>query len=230
MNTKKGTDDMESKDMSKLLPKHIGVIMDGNRRWAKKRGLPGVCGHKKGIEVLKCIINKCKTLDIKYLTVYTLSTDNQNRDKKEVEQLIKLIDHNLMEIDNFKSKNIRVRIVGNRDNISTSLFNTIERVETDTCDCNGLIVSFALNYGGQDEIVSAFNSILLEENVDEITIELLEKHMYSGFLPKPELIIRSGGEQRLSGFLLWKAANSDLIFHEKLWPDFTVTDFMEAII
>ncbi|RKD31746.1 polyprenyl diphosphate synthase [Lacrimispora algidixylanolytica] len=220
---------MENNQVVTGVPEHIGIIMDGNRRWARQNCLPVNQGHSEGVKVLKKIIRKCSTIGIKYLTVFTLSTDNRNRDKKEMQNLMTLINLNLMAIAEFKKENIQVKIVGDRENLSDSLLHTIDKVEKETADCTGLILSFAFNYGGQDEITSAFNSILSDNSIDEVSVELFEKHLFSGYLPEPELVIRTGGEKRTSGFLLWKAAYSELFFCNKFWPDFSENDLIEMI-
>lgn len=226
---KRGKDDMENNQVVLAVPEHIGIIMDGNRRWARQNRLPINQGHSEGVKVLKKIIRKCSTIGVKYLTVFTLSTDNRNRDKKEMQNLMTLINLNLMAIAEFKKENIKVKIVGDRENLSDSLLHTIDKVEKETADCTGLILSFAFNYGGQDEIISAFNSILSDNSIDEVSVELFEKHLFSGYLPEPELVIRTGGEKRTSGFLLWKAAYSELVFCNKFWPDFSENDLIDMI-
>jgi len=229
MNMERGKEDMEYKQVSLEMPNHIGIIMDGNRRWARQNGLPVMKGHDEGVKVLKKIIPKCATMGVKFLTVFTLSTDNRSRNKMEMSNLITLINLNLNAIKDFKKENIRVKVIGNRDDLSDSLLHTINKVEKETANCTGLVLSFVFNYGGQDEIVSAFNSIISDNNLNEVSVEIFEKYLFSGFLPEPELIIRTGGDKRTSGFLLWKAAYSELVFCNKFWPDFTENDLMEMI-
>lgn len=229
MNMERGKDDMANNQVVQAVPEHIGIIMDGNRRWAQQNRLPVYQGHSEGVKVLKKTIRKCVAIGVKYLTVFTLSTDNRSRDKKEMRNLMMLIKFNLKEIEEFIKENIQVRIIGNRENLSDSLLRVIEKVEKETADCTGLILSFAFNYGGQDEIVSAFNDILSESSIDEVSLELFEKHLFSGYLPEPEVVIRTGGEKRTSGFLLWKAAYSELVFCNKYWPDFSENDLIEMI-
>lgn len=223
-------EDMENNNPIEYIPEHIGIIMDGNRRWAKRNNLPIGRGHNAGINTLRMVIRKCSSIGVKYLTVFVLSTDNLKRDKKEVDNLYHLIQSNLQAIDFLIRENVKIKIIGDRSGLSKTLLKTIENVESSTVDCNGIVLSLCFNYGGQDEIVAAFKKIIADDTIKHVTVESFEKNMYSSFLPEPEMIIRTGGEKRTSGFLLWKSAYSELVFCDKYWPDFTEEDLINMII
>lgn len=222
---------MEDKNM----PKHIAIIMDGNRRWAKKKKLPIKLGHKQGAETLKKIVRYANKIGINYITVYAFSTENWKRSKEEVDALMSLLEKYL---DDFAkeadTENIVIKVLGNidvlSDSLKTSINKTIKRTENNT----GTIFSIALNYGGRDEIVNATKQIALDVkdgkiNVEDINEEIFSKYLYTKNIPDPDLLIRTSGELRLSGFLPWQSVYSEFLFLDKLWPDFSIQDLDYAI-
>lgn len=222
---------MEDKNM----PKHIAIIMDGNRRWAKKKNLPIKLGHKQGAETLKKIVRYANKIGINYITVYAFSTENWKRSKEEVDALMNLLEKYL---DDFAkeadTENIVIKVLGNidvlSDSLKTSINKTIRRTENNT----GTIFSIALNYGGRDEIVNATKQIALDIkdgkiNVEDINEEIFSKYLYTKNIPDPDLLIRTSGELRLSGFLPWQSVYSEFLFLDKLWPDFSIQDLDYAI-
>lgn len=222
---------MEDKNM----PKHIAIIMDGNRRWAKKKNLPIKLGHKQGAETLKKIVRYANKIGINYITVYAFSTENWKRSKEEVDALMSLLEKYL---DDFAkeadTENIVIKVLGNidvlSDSLKTSINKTIKRTENNT----GTIFSIALNYGGRDEIVNATKQIALDIkdgkiNVEDINEEIFSKYLYTKNIPDPDLLIRTSGELRLSGFLPWQSVYSEFLFLDKLWPDFSIQDLDYAI-
>lgn len=205
-------------DKSKL-PVHVAIIMDGNGRWAKSRGLPRNFGHRKGAETLGKIIRHANKVGIKYLTVFAFSTENWSRPAEEVKYLMNLPFEFLDRFKNDYSKeNIKVKIIGDRTKLSPELVEKITEVEIDTQAATGMQFIIALNYGSQDEIINAIK--LLNESKDAITKENLRKYLYTVDIPDVDLLIRTSGEMRISNFLLWQIAYSELYFTNKLWPDF----------
>lgn len=201
------------------LPVHLAIIMDGNGRWAKSRGLPRNMGHRKGAETLGKIIRYANKVGIKYLTVFAFSSENWSRPVEEVKYLMNLPFEFL---DRFKKdyskENIKVKVIGDRTKLSQELVNKISEIEEDTKDALGLQLIIALNYGSQDEIINAVKQ--LSEHQDEITKENLVKYLYTSEIPNVDLLIRTSGEYRISNFLLWQIAYSELYFTDILWPDF----------
>ncbi len=220
---------------AKKLPKHIAIIMDGNGRWAKKLGKNRVFGHQKGVETVKKIVEKSVELEISFLTLYTFSTENWNRPKEEVDALMNLLVLTLKEqVDDLIRQNIKLNVIGNIDELPEQTRETLFEVLNLTKNNSGLVLSIALNYGGRDEIVEMTrliskkvkNNIILTENIDEKKISL---HLYTHNLPDVDLMIRTGGEKRISNFLLWLIAYAELYFTNVLWPDFKDDDYYEAI-
>ena len=220
---------------AKKLPKHIAIIMDGNGRWAKKLGKNRVFGHQKGVETVKKIVEKSVELEISFLTLYTFSTENWNRPKEEVDALMNLLVLTLKEqVDDLIRQNIKLNVIGNIDELPEQTRETLFEVLNLTKNNSGLVLSIALNYGGRDEIVEMArliskkvkNNIILTENIDEKKISL---HLYTHNLPDVDLMIRTGGEKRISNFLLWLIAYAELYFTDVLWPDFKDDDYYEAI-
>ena len=220
---------------NKGLPLHIGIIMDGNRRWAKSKGKIASEGHKVGADTLDKMLHYANKIGIKYLTVYAFSTENWKRAENEVSVIMKLLKKYLDDfLGGMDDENIKVNILGDisklNKNLQKSLNETIEKTKNNT----GLTFNIALNYGGRDEIVRAVKKIthqalLGEITEDDITEELISKNLYTKDMPDPDLIIRTSGELRLSGFLIWQSAYSELYFVEKNWPEFTEKDLDEAI-
>lgn len=213
------------------IPRHLGIIMDGNRRWAKARGLPSLEGHRRGYDKLKEVGEWCLDRGVKVLTVYAFSIENWNRSKEEVSYLMDLLHRALTrEIDEFMRRNIRVRVIGRReglpDNVRAAADAIWERTKNNT---RGLL-QLAVNYGGQAEIVDAVRAIMLHSMIaGEVSEETIGAHLYAPDVPPADLIIRTSGEQRLSGFLTWQSAYSELYFIEKHWPDFSEQDLDAAL-
>lgn len=217
------------------LPKHIAIIMDGNRRWAKKRNLDPRLGHKKGAEVLENIVKYCNKIGIKYLTVYAFSTENWKRSKEEVGALMLLLQNYL---DDFAKRadtdNIKIKMLGNREGLSKGLLKSLDNAIERTKNNTGVNFNVAFNYGGRDEIVKAVRKIaneVKEKNIEieDITEELISNNLYTSGEPDPDLMIRTSGEIRTSNFLPWQLVYSEFYFTDKLWPDFTEDDLDEAI-
>ncbi len=216
-------------DMSRL-PRHIAIIMDGNGRWAKRRGLPRTAGHKVGAEVFRRIATYCKDLGIEYLTVYAFSTENWRRPPEEIDTIMGLLKQYLLEaIDSMERDHVRLKFLGDLSAISPELQELVDRADAVSSRVHdGLQANICLNYGGRDEILHAAKSCL--EAGEDLTEENLEKHLYSAGIPDPELIIRPSGELRLSNFLLWQCAYSEFYFCDTLWPDFDEKALDDAII
>ena len=217
------------------MPKHIAIIMDGNRRWAKQRNLPIKLGHKQGAETLKKIVRYANKVGIGYITVYAFSTENWKRSEEEVSALMNLLENYL---DDFAkeadTENIVIRVLGNMKPLSQALQESIERTIKRTENNTGIIFNIALNYGGRDEITNAVKEIAkdIKEGkleVEQISEELVGSYLYTKNEPDPDLLIRTSGELRLSGFLPWQSTYSEFLFLDKLWPDFTEKDLDDAI-
>ena len=209
---------------------HLAIIMDGNGRWAKDKNLDRISGHKEGAKSAKKIIETCSNLKIKYLTLYTFSTENWDRPQFEVDSLMTLLSGMLNnEIKELEGNNIIFKIVGRIEDLPTSVqkivSNTVERTQNNT----GLVLSLALSYGGRQEIVDAMNKILESKKSKIIDEEIVKNHLYCPEIPDPDLIIRTGGEFRLSNFLLWQSAYSEIYISKKNWPDFKEKDLIAAL-
>ncbi|MGN0523053.1 MAG: polyprenyl diphosphate synthase [Eubacterium sp.] len=211
-----------------VLPKHLGIIMDGNGRWAKKRGLPRTAGHKAGAEVFRNISKQCARLGIEYVTFYAFSTENWKRPKEEVDALMLLFKNYLLEAkaDVTQAGDIRLKFIGQRDGISKELLSLMDEAEQETANNTGTTVYVAVNYGGRQEIVSAVNK-LIAQGKTEISENDISNNLYT--TPECDLIIRPSGEQRLSNFLLWQAAYSEFWYSDVLWPDFSSDDLIAAL-
>ena len=215
-------------DMGRL-PRHIAIIMDGNGRWAKKRGLPRTAGHKVGAEVFRDIATYCQELGIEYLTIYAFSTENWKRPKDEVDVLMSLLEQYLQEaIDTMERDHIRLRVLGDVAGLSPQLQRMIDETNAISTHYQGFQANICLNYGGRAEILRAAR--LCAEAGEEWTEENFSKYLWSAGIPDPELIIRPSGELRLSNFLLWQCAYSEFYFCDTLWPDFTRAELDKAII
>ena len=217
------------------IPKHIGIIMDGNRRWAKSKMLPVKLGHKQGAETLKKITRYANKIGIEILTVFAFSTENWKRSEEEVNALMSLLENYL---DDFAkeadTENIVIRVLGNISEFSESLQESIKRTVKRTETNTGTILNICLNYGGRDEITRAVKDIASEVKSGKIDLnekneELISNHLYTKNTPDPDLIVRTSGEMRLSGFLIWQSVYSEVLFLEKLWPDFSPEDLDFAI-
>jgi len=212
------------------LPKHIAVVMDGNGRWARKRGLPRIFGHRKAIKSVNEIVEASAELGIKVLTLYSFSTENWSRPKKEVDALMGLLRKYLRsELGKLNKNNIRLNVIGDFSKLPQSTKEELVKVIRLTEKNTGLLLILALNYGGRQEIVRAFN-LLSESGSKSIEESDINDNLYTKGLPDPDLLIRTSGEKRLSNFLLWQLAYTELYFTDVLWPDFCKQDLLEAII
>ena len=213
------------------VPEHVGIIMDGNGRWAESRGLKRSKGHREGVTRAKAIVKKAADLGIRYLSLYVFSTENWKRAEDEVSFLMVLIKQYLKQEYQFYIDN-RIRVIhsGRREDLPTDVLNDIDMVVEKTKDFTGLTVNLLINYGGKDEIVRAVQSLVREGiKAEDITEELIDGFLDNGPLPPADLIIRTGGDMRSSNFLVWQAAYGEFFFSPKLWPDFTPDDLEEAI-
>ena len=211
------------------LPRHIAIIMDGNGRWAKKRGLPRTAGHKVGAETFRKIALQCKALGVEYLTIYAFSTENWKRPADEVSTLMSLLKKYMQEaIDTMERDQMKLRFFGDLSDLSPELQALAHKANEVADRVEGFQANLCINYGGRDEILHAARECAAAG--EEMTEENLERHLYSAGIPDPELIIRPGGELRLSNFLLWQCAYSEFYFCDTLWPDFGERDLDEAIV
>ena len=216
------------------IPKHIAIIMDGNGRLAKQKGLPRLVGHQNGVKAVRKIIESCNELGVQYLTLYTFSEENWNRPIDEVSGLMNLFVKSLKaEIKKINDNNIRFTVIGNISNIEEKIKNEILDSISQTKKNTGLTLNLAFNYSGRKEIVNMVKNILTDSNSrllpSDINDELIESYLYTSNMPDPDFLIRTGGEFRISNFLLWQIAYSELYFSEKLWPDFNKKDLNQAI-
>lgn len=220
-------------DGAKLLPRHIAIILDGNGRWAKRRGLPRTAGHAAGAETFRRIATYCKDLGIDYLTVYAFSTENWKRPREEVDAIMGLLGKYLREaVDTMERDHIRLKILGDPEILPKNLRDLIDETADISTHYEGFQANVCLNYGGRDEIVRAalrFAEDYKAGKAATLTEESFSNYMFSAGIPDPDLIIRPGGEMRLSNFLMWESAYSELIFTDVLWPDFTSGDIDAAI-
>lgn len=219
------------------LPKHIGIIMDGNGRWAKKRGLPRTFGHREGAKVFRKIVEYCGDIGLEYLTVYAFSTENWSRPKDEVDSIMKLLEQYIDDafVHQDENQKFRTKFIGDISALSSVLQEKIRRIEEVVSNKNGLMVNIALNYGGRDEIVRAAKQVAHQVQTGALPLEKMDQETFSQYLytagqPDPDLIIRPSGEERLSNFLIWQAAYSEFVFMDILWPDFTPRDLERAIV
>ena len=226
---------MALSDTNKLPPpRHIAIIMDGNGRWAKERGLPRTAGHAAGAESFRRIANYCRTIGVEYLTVYAFSTENWRRSQEEVAGIMKLLHRYLVEALADMDKNrVRFRFFGDLSRLTPELRKLCLDAERRSEEYD-VHVNFALNYGGRDEIVRAARAFSQEvaegkRDPEELTEDLFSRYLYSSGVPDPELIVRPSGEKRISNFLLWQSAYSEYVFMNVLWPDFTPEDLDRAI-
>lgn len=212
--------------------KHIAIIMDGNRRWAKEKNLPSAMGHKKGVDSLKNILRACNDFSIKYLTVYAFSTENWNRKKEEVEFLMNLVAVTLTnELAEMHKENVQIHFIGDLTKLSDKLQKILANAVETTKNNTGVVLQIALNYGSRDEIVHAVQKIV-ESGVksDEIDEQLISENLYTAGVPDPDILIRTGGEQRISNYLLWQIAYSEIIIRREFWPDFDKNSLKDSIL
>lgn len=216
------------------LPEHIGIIMDGNGRWAKKRMLPRSAGHAAGSETFKTIARYCNKIGIKHLTVYAFSTENWKRPKAEVDGIMDLLRKYLKDSTNFKAENIRLRFIGELAVLPEDIRELMKQAEAESAEATGLTVHMAVNYGGRDEIVHAVRSVCEDVkngvlDAADITEQTITDRLYMADCPEPDFIIRPSGELRLSNFLVWQSAYAEFWYSDVLWPDFSTKDLDRAI-
>ena len=203
--------------------KHLGVIADGNRRWAKEHGLPKIEGHKEGLNAIERLIDGASDAGIPYLSFYVFSTENWGRSKEEVSYIMKLLETRIMKYaEKMKKKNGKMVILGSKKNVPPKLMSTMEKAEKLTEDCTGITVGFCFNYGGEHEIADAANIALEVEG--EITPETIRKHLYHPEIPDVDMVVRTSGEERISGFMLWRASYAEFMFVKKYFPEMSGDD------
>ncbi|NJR50579.1 MAG: isoprenyl transferase [Leptolyngbyaceae cyanobacterium CSU_1_3] len=218
------------------LPNHVAVIMDGNGRWAKRQGLPRIMGHRRGVDALKDLLRCCRDWGVQALTAYAFSTENWGRPLEEVEFLMTLFERVLrQELREMMQENVRIKFVGNLDALPSTLQNEIERSMLETQNNQGIRFTVATNYGGRQEILKACRAIAAQVQQglvkpDEIDESLFERHLYTAGTCDPDLLIRTSGEMRISNFLLWQMAYSELYVTNTLWPDFDRHEFHQALM
>lgn len=217
--------------MKKNIPQHIVLFPDGNRRWAKKKGLPSLKGHLQGYKNLLDFGSWCRDRGVKVLTAFGFSTENWKRSKQEVNYLMKLLEVGLLEsLKQFQQDGVKVKIIGERTNLPKSLVKAIDVIESATKDNKKLHLNLAVSYGGKWDIINAVKQIVTSNiSPDKINEKIFESYLSTTGLQDPDLIIRAGGEKRLSNFVLWQAAYAELYFSDKLWPDFSKKDFDDAL-
>lgn len=227
--------DADGEDLTIIIPESVGIIMDGNGRWAKNRGLPRKAGHKEGAKTFRKITRYCSNIGVKYLTVYAFSTENWKRPEDEVNSLMKLFKSYLEEaLSDFKDDDIVVRFIGDKSSFNEELRALMTENEESSKDRDGMVLNIAMNYGSRDELVRAVKNIASDVkegklNEEDITEALVSDYLYTKGQPDPDLIIRPSGEYRISNFMLWQAAYTEFVIMNKLWPDFKEADMDEAI-
>ncbi len=219
---------------AEYLPLHIGIIMDGNGRWAKARGLAREYGHRRGSEVFMDIARYCKKIGVRYLTVYAFSTENWKRPAHEVAVIMQMLQRYLDDSEQYIKEEIRLRIIGDRTHLSESLQKAIEKAEKASEHFDALTVNLAVNYGGREELLHAARMVAQhyqesDTDLSQLDSKDLERFLYTAGQPDPDLIIRPSGEKRLSNFMLWQSAYSEFVFMDVLWPDFTPQHLNEAL-
>ncbi len=216
------------------VPKHIGIIMDGNGRWAKKRGLPRNAGHKQGAEVFKKTITWCRELGVECATFYAFSTENWKRPDDEIKGIMNLLRKYIDDLRKHARENVRIIILGDITPFDADIKQSLDEIQQDSSENTGFTVGIALNYGGRAELVLAAKQLAAqvsaqELSLDDITEELLDSSLYTKNMPPLDLVIRPSGEQRLSNFMIWQAAYAEFVFMDVLWPDFNKTHLEYAI-
>ncbi|MCI5809517.1 MAG: isoprenyl transferase [Oscillospiraceae bacterium] len=224
----------EGKTGALPVPAHIAIIMDGNGRWAKRRGLPRNAGHKQGAKVFQNICDYCRKIGVKYVTAYAFSTENWKRPQNEVNAIMELLRSYLKEASKQTRKDARLLFLGDRTPLADDLQRLMEKVERESANNTGITICIALNYGGRAEIVNSARELARmaaqgKLDPDSIDESLFESYLYTGGIPDPDLLIRPSGELRLSNFLLWQLAYTEFVFQDVLWPDFTTAHLDQAI-
>lgn len=210
---------------------HIAIIMDGNRRWAKEKNLPSAMGHKKGADALKATLRACKDFGIKYLTVYAFSTENWNRKKEEVDFLMELLAITLTnELAEMHSEGVVINFIGDTKKLSPKLQKILNNSVETTKNNTGVHLQIAFNYGARDEILHAVKNIVTQGiNAEDITEKTISENLYTNGIPDPDLLIRTGGEKRVSNYLLWQIAYSEILVTKQYWPEFDKKSLAEAV-
>ncbi|MFW0777388.1 MAG: isoprenyl transferase [Rickettsiales bacterium] len=227
--------DHQQQSSAKPLPQHVAIIMDGNGRWAKNRSLPRGAGHKKGADALRRVLDACRDSGVKYLTVYAFSSENWKRPSEEVNDLMQLLKHYLdKELPELKKNNIRLRFIGDLSRLDDDMQKRVEAAMEETANNNSFNLTVALSYGGRQELVRATQKLASDVKsgklaIEDITEETLENALDTATIPEPDLLIRTGGEQRISNFLLWQSAYTEFYFTDALWPDFDAKHFSAAL-
>jgi undecaprenyl diphosphate synthase len=217
------------------LPQHIAIIMDGNGRWAKQHTIGRIRGHKKGAQAVKTVVRTCREIGIKYLTLFALSVENLERPQEEIKALMSLLEEYLSkETVELQKQEIRLTTIGEIDHLSPPVKEKLLQAKASTANNNRMILNLALSYGGRDEIIFAIKKLIKDSKDNKVKIKDINKDMFSGYLqtcgmPDPDLLIRTSGEYRISNFLLWQLAYTELYFTDVLWPDFKKEDLLEAI-
>lgn len=220
---------VSSQQQSRAAPRCIGVIMDGNRRWARANGMPTLEGHRKGYDKMKDFLGWAREAGVLWVIVYAFSSENWNRSTEEVSYLMKLLKRACAEeAAHFKKENARIRVIGNRARLAPDVREAVMHAEEETKNCTGETLALAISYGGRDELVEAARK-LCGRAPEEITKETFAAELWTNGIPDPDIVIRTSGEQRLSNFLLWQAAYSELFFTETLWPDFSKEEFFQIL-
>ena len=210
------------------LPNHIAIILDGNGRWAKHRGLPRNLGHRQGVEALVKIVRCCSENGIKHLTVFAFSTENWNRPQQEVDYLMNLLEEYFTGLDKkLRNRNIKLKVIGERNKLSEKLLNIINEVQNKTKNNTGMVLNIAFNYGSKDELINAFKCMIKDKVI--ISKENLDNYLYTSESGNVDLLIRTSGEQRISNFLLWQIAYAEFYFPKTYWPAFSKKDLHEAL-
>ncbi len=218
------------------IPQHVAIIMDGNGRWAREQSLSRLEGHKRGSEVAREIVTAASRIGVSYLTLYAFSSENWRRDPHEVSGLMALLKHYLeTEAEELHKDGVRLKVIGERGLLPNTILSLVEKVEELTKLNKKLTIQMAISYGSRAEIINAVREIAQKArdrrlDPDKITEQIFEQYLYTAGVPDPDLLIRTSGEQRISNYLLWQVAYTELVFVDKFWPDFTPEDFMEALL
>ncbi|WP_075996398.1 isoprenyl transferase [Salaquimonas pukyongi] len=231
----RGTQSQQAGSALQQPPRHLAIIMDGNGRWARKRGLPRHHGHRKGVEAVRTIVKAARELGIAYLTLYSFSTENWSRPRDEINELFKLlrifIRRDLAELH---QNNVQIRVIGERQNVPDDILSLLDEAENLTCNNTAQTLIIAFNYGARQEIVQAVRDIAAQVKRGELDVEaidetLLDSSLFTAGIPDPDLILRTAGEKRLSNFLLWQSSYSEFVFVDKEWPDMNAEDLAAAL-
>ncbi|ESR23466.1 isoprenyl transferase [Lutibaculum baratangense] len=231
----RGGDAVPTQDAKSSRPTHVAIIMDGNGRWAADRGLPRAKGHHAGVEALRRTLREAANLGVRYLTLFSFSSENWSRPQSEVTELMQLLRHFIRDdLAELTRNNVRVRVLGRRDDLRPDILELVEHAERETADNDGLFLQVAFNYGARDEIVRAAQALARDVasgrlDADAIDEEALAARLDTAGLPEPDLLIRTSGEQRISNFLLWQCAYTEFVFLPIWWPDFDRNEFLKAL-